>query len=82
MLLYGTAVLAARRAARRHSDTVVVVPGLPLWRLLLEELAHGVRTRWHRLVALFRRPHPTGNGLSAHRIVAGDCQIPGVTGLA
>ncbi len=49
MVLLGTAVLANRRAAARNRDEIVLLPGPPLWQLVLEELAHAFAMRWKRV---------------------------------
>lgn len=65
MLLYGTAIAAARRAAGEDRSEVVIVSGPPLWRLLLGDLAYGARTRWQRLVRFVRSARAVRSSWSA-----------------
>lgn len=61
MLYFTTAAVAARRI-RRDDNVVVKMPGPPLWRLVLEEVADAFTERWRRMADLLRRKASTGRG--------------------
>lgn len=59
-MLYFAAAAIAAQTNKRNSSTVAKIPGWPLWRLILDEMAYAATQWWKRLANVLRRELTSG----------------------